>query len=208
MALISFEGGEGSGKTALLEMLKEFLEGKGFSVAAAKEPGGVAISEEIREVLLKPRNEPFNPLAELFLYQAARAQFVQAFLKPALARNDYVLLDRYFDSTTAYQGYGRGLNLDLVKALNMAACQGVIPDKTFLLDVSPETGLKRCEKNEFGEPDRLEKEGLEFHKRVRQGYLSLAEEDPERITVLDSENQELYQLFQAVRDEALRLAPL
>ncbi len=200
--LITFEGGEGSGKGTMVEKLAAYLTSEGYSVDTGREPGSVDISEEIREIIQKPRDgKDVVAPAELFLYEAARAQFTEEFLKPGLERNDFVILDRFYDSTTAYQGFGRGLDLELIHDLNKSASHGLVPDLTFILDVSPETGLRRCEKYEFGDGgDRLEQAPIGFHNRVREGYLQMAENDS-RFIVIDAENQGIERVFETVKKE-------
>ncbi len=179
--LIAFEGLDGSGKTTQVRLLAKALEAKGYKVLLVEEPGTTAVGRQIREILLKRGNE-ISPLAELLLYEASRAQLVQETLKPALAAGKVVIADRYALSSLAYQGYGRGLPLELVEELNKVATGGLEPEVTFLLDVPPEVGLRR--KGQDRDKDRLEEATLEFHRRVREGYLELARKDG-RIYLLD-----------------------
>ena len=196
--LITFEGGEGSGKGTQVKKLKSFLEEKGLKVVLAREPGGEPIAEEIRTIIQRPREEKMNSYTELLLFQAARSQFVGSWLKQAIEENDVVILDRFYDSTTAYQGYGRGLDLKVIKEMNEFAAMNIVPDVTFILDVDPEAGLKRTSKSEFGEKDRIEQESLEFHKKVRQGYLELAKD--ERFVVIDA-NKSLEHVFNEIKNK-------
>ncbi len=199
--LITVEGGEGSGKGTLVNNLASYFEHQGEDVVTAREPGSVAIAEEIRDVIQRPRADELNVKSELFLFEAARAAFIDNYLKQALEEHDVVILDRYYDSTTAYQGYGRELDIDLVAQMNHFAADGVIPDITFYLDVAPETGLRRCERDEFGDDgDRIEQASVAFHRRVREGYQELAEKH-DRIHVIDAETNGA----QAVFEEAKRL---
>lgn len=180
---ITFEGGEGAGKSTQIQALARQLEMRGIDVMIVREPGGSIVGEAIRKVLLDPRNTELTPRTELFLYEAARAQVVDEIIAPALRRGTTVLCDRYFDSTTAYQGFGRGLDCSLIDALNTAAVHGVVPDRTLVLDTDPSLGLARATKG-GASADRLESEELAFHERVRQGFLSLAQEDPARVRVV------------------------
>lgn len=176
---ISLEGIDGSGKTCVKKTILEQLEtGK---VVEVREPGGTATSEKIRDILLDSQNEGIKPCTEAFLYAAARAQLVEEVIRPGLAAGKVILADRFLDSTVAYQGYGRGLDRQMLKELNRLCTSGLKPDLTLLLDVEPEEGLRR----RGGElPDRLEKEGLDFQRRVREGYLQIAREEPERVRVI------------------------
>ena len=190
---ISFEGVEGSGKTTQTEMLHSYFVSRMVSVVKTREPGGTAIGDRIRYVLLEPGNAPFSPQAELLLYMAARSQLVKEVIEPALGSDVVVICDRYMDSSIAYQGYGRGLDLELIESLNRTVTNGCVPDMTVLLDVDPEIGLGRISSKllpsaiwRSGGKDRLEQESLEFHRRVRQGYLNLARQHPERFFVLDA----------------------
>jgi dTMP kinase len=200
MTLITVEGGDGAGKGTLVAKLQQWLEEKGYAVAVGREPGSVDIAEEIRSVIQRPR-DVMNHRAELFLFEAARAQFVEEFLEPALEDNDVVILDRFYDSTTAYQGYGRGLELHMVKQVNEFATGGIIPDRTFILDVPPRVGLERCEKDEFGDDgDRFEQEVIDFHERLREGYLQLAQEE-ERFVVIDADRHDADAVFDHAKDD-------
>lgn len=181
--LITFEGGEGVGKSTQIRMLAERLSARGHDVLTVREPGGSAISEKIRAVLLDTANDAMDPMTELFLYEAARAQVVGEIIEPALAAGRVVLCDRYFDSTTAYQGHGRGLDLDTIHALNRAAAGSVVPARTIVLDLDTERGLFRATK---GGADRLEAAGIAFHERVRAGFLSIAAAEPDRVRVIDA----------------------
>lgn len=181
---ISLEGIDGSGKTSLKEQLQIYLENNwGLDVLGVREPGGNYISERIREVLLDVRNQGMIPRTEALLYAAARSQVVEETIRPALESGKVVLADRYMDSTIAYQGYGRGLDLDFLKQLNQLCTGGLKPDLTLLLDLGSEEALQRRKKDI---PDRLEKEGLAFQEKVRDGYLQLARGEGQRIKVLDA----------------------
>jgi dTMP kinase len=172
----------------------ERLAAKGYPIVQTREPGGTRLGERIRSVLLSPEHGDMSPLAELFLYEACRAQVVGEVVRPALERGCLVFCDRYFDATTAYQGFGRGLDLDLIERLNRAAGQGLEPDLTVLLDCTVQTGLERIGNRYAGlseedgrrAPDRLEQEDRAFHERIRQGYLRLAGMHGQRIRVVDA----------------------
>lgn len=181
--LITFEGIDGSGKTTQISLLKEYLEKKGKSVLCLREPGSTSISEKIRETLLLSK-EDITPIAEVFLFCAARAQLVATVIKPALESGMYVICDRYIDSTVAYQGYGRGVSLEEIAMCNSLAVSELIPALTFILDVQPENANQRAE-SRISEKDRMEKAGNEFFHRVSQGYKQMAHENPQRIVLLD-----------------------
>ena len=179
---ITLEGGEGSGKSSQAQALKALLEGTGRSVTVTREPAGCPLGQRVRELLSEPSLE-LDARNELFLFAAARAQHVAEVIRPALEHGDIVICDRFSDSTVAYQGYGRGLSLDDVRLANRMATQGLVPDLTVLLDVPVARGLAR--KRGESAPDRIGQEGAEFHERVRQGYLAMAAEEPQRFLVVD-----------------------
>ena len=181
---ITLEGPEGSGKTSHIPYLVEYLREKGYTVFPTREPGGTSIGEQIREVLHSLKNTEMHPRTETLLYQAARAQFVEQVIRPRLALGEIVLSDRYADSTLAYQGYGHQQNLEDVRALIRYATGGLTPDLTILLDVDIETGLQR--KKKADEWNRLDAYTVEFHQRVRRGYLELVRQEPERWAVIDA----------------------
>ena len=191
---ITLEGPEGSGKTSHLPHLVEYLREKGYTVFPTREPGGTSIGEQIREVLHSLKNAEMNPRTETLLYQAARAQFVEQILKPHLAAGEIVLSDRYSDSTIAYQGYGHQQDLAQVRALVQYATGGLVPDLTILLDLDVELGLRR--KKKADEWNRLDAYTVEFHERVRAGYLELAKHEPERWVIVDAS-----QPWEAVQDD-------
>jgi dTMP kinase len=181
---ITLEGPEGSGKTSHAPYLVEFLREKGYAVFPSREPGGTSIGEQIREVLHSPKNSEMHPRAETLLYQAARAQFVEQVVRPHLNAGEIVLSDRYADSTLAYQGYGHQQDLEQVRALIHYATGGLVPDLTVLLDVDVEVGLKR--KKKADEWNRLDAYTVDFHRRVRAGYLEMVKAEPERWVVVDA----------------------
>ncbi|MES2461281.1 MAG: dTMP kinase [Armatimonadota bacterium] len=177
---LTFEGPDGAGKTTQISRLAERLVSQGYTVTRTREPGGDRVGEKVRDLLL---HGDVSPEAELLLFAAARAQNVEAVVRPALTAGNIVLCDRFTDSTIAYQGYGRGLPLELIGQLNTFATRGLIPDRTFLLDLPPAEGLMR---QRAGDQDRLDREALSFHERVRTGFLDTAKAEPKRITVLDA----------------------
>ncbi len=182
--LLTFEGGEGSGKSTQLKRLVAQIESVGLVARALREPGGTASGEAIRHILLDPQSAGLDARAELLLYEAARAQLVAQVIEPALAAGEVVICDRFFDSSTAYQGYGRGLDLEEVTRLNLIATAGLMPDRTLLFDIDPSLGVGRAVGT--GQADRLEAEDQGFHERVRQGFLALAAADPLRFRVVDA----------------------
>jgi dTMP kinase len=179
--LITFEGIDGSGKSTQAVLLKKHLEELGLPVNFYREPGGTVIGEKIRSILLDKDHSDMQPLTELFLYLAARAQITAQLISPSLDKGYIVIMDRYLDSTIAYQGYARGLGMDRLRELNLIATEGLLPDATFIIDCDPHVALTRL----TSLPDRLESEGVEFMKKVREGFLLLAEKEPARITVVD-----------------------
>jgi dTMP kinase len=203
---ITFEGGEGSGKTTQLKLLANRIRGSGTEVIDTQDPGGTAIGKEIRALLLhaplhtigdRAGSSPITATTELLLYEASRAQLVQELIAPALARGAVVLCDRFTDSTLAYQGFGRGIDLHLIQQLNRFSTDGLVPDRTILLDLDPRIGLMRRRSEGDIETatelsvglsgwDRIESEPLDFHQRIREGYLTLAREDPNRIFMIDA----------------------
>jgi dTMP kinase len=185
---ITLEGPEGSGKTSHIPYLVEYLREKGHIVFPTREPGGTTISEQIRDILHDLKNAEMHPRTETLLYQAARAQIVEQVIKPRLAVGEIVISDRYYDSTIAYQGYGHQQNLDEVRALVKYATGGLTPDLTILLDLDVEIGLKRKTQNEM-EWNRMDAYTVEFHQRVRRGYLELVKQEPQRWVVVNSDQK-------------------
>jgi dTMP kinase len=180
---ISLEGVEGCGKSTQAKLLAEHIAGLGCSVVLTHEPGGTPISEQLREILLEPRNADMTNITELLLYLASRAQHVDQLIRPALAEGKVVVCERFSDATFAYQGYARGLDLDLLEQVNKMATGGLEPDLTLLLDLKAEDGLFR---KHGDHRDRLESESFDFHNRVRNGYLAIARRSPQRVEVIDA----------------------
>jgi dTMP kinase len=188
-AFVTFEGPDGSGKTTQLRLLADHLRAAGYDVLTTREPGGTPISDQIRDVLHDARNTMMDARAEILLYSASRAQLVREVIRPALAGGKIVLSDRYADSTIAYQGYGRGLDLTALRQITAFATGGLTPDLTIYLDCPVEEGLHRKQRAMAlgeGEWNRLDQEPVEFHRRVRQGYLALIAAEPDRWLVLDA----------------------
>ena len=181
---ITLEGPEGSGKTSHIPHLVAFLREKGYTVFPTREPGGTSIGEQIREVIHDLKNAEMHPRTETLLYQAARAQIVEEVLRPRLQDGEIVLSDRYADSTIAYQGYGHGQPLEQIRQLVYYATGGLVPDLTILLDLDVETGLQRKSKQE--EWNRMDAYTVDFHRRVRTGYLEMAAAEPSRWRLVDS----------------------
>ena len=184
--LVSLEGPEGAGKTSVLEALIPVLEDRGVEVLTTREPGGVLIGEKIREVILDPSHTEMDPKTELLLYIASRRQHLVEKVLPALAAGKLVIMDRFIDSSVAYQGFGRGLDIDAIDWLNEFATDGLKPDLTLYFDIEVEEGLARIAANSNREVNRLDMEGLDLHRKVRQGYLSLWEKEADRIVKIDA----------------------
>jgi len=186
---ITFEGPEGSGKTTQMELLRDYLEEKGYPVLATREPGGTNIGDQIRAILLDPRNTDMLPASEALLFSAARAQIVHQVIRPHLQQGGIVLCDRYADSTLAYQGYGHGLDLGMLRTITALATGGLKPDLIVYLDIDIEQGLRRklaAHQTKRAEWNRLDQQELNFHRRVREGYLQMAAEEPDRWLVIDA----------------------
>jgi dTMP kinase len=184
---ITLEGPEGSGKTSHIPHLVEYLHERGYRVFPTREPGGTSIGEQIRAVIHDLENVEMHPRTETLLYQAARAQIVEQVIQPRLQAGEIVISDRYYDSTIAYQGYGHQQDLQQVRALVKYATGGLTPDLTVLLDLEVEEGLRRKKKD--NEWNRLDAYTVEFHQRVRAGYLEMVTQEPERWVVVDAGNE-------------------
>ena len=193
---LTFEGGDGSGKSTQAALLEEWLESQGRTVVRTREPGGTDLGLEIREIVLHRRGH-VSPRAEALLYAADRAHHIATVVRPALARGEIVLQDRYLDSSVAYQGVGRELEADEIRGLSLWAAEGLLPDVTVLLDLDVTIGRSRLDESRT-RYDRLEAEAAEFHARVREAYLALATAEPERFLVLDA-TLPVYELAALIR---------
>jgi dTMP kinase len=202
---ITFEGGEGAGKTTLIEKIEHELQERGYDVIKTREPGGSLLGNQIRHwILNRDSSVSISAKAELLLFLAGRAQHLEELIKPALRAGKIILCDRFNDSTIAYQGIARGLGMEFVQDLCEKVCNGTQPNLTFFLDVDPKIGLKRTlkahkENANIGQFDRIEAEKLEFHQKVRDGLQKLAFQHPERVRILDAN-----QIAEKVFDEALK----
>ena len=195
---ITIEGPEGSGKSTHSKLLCDFLRRRGYRVLHTREPGGTRISEAVRKILLNKNNKGMSDICELFLFLAARAQIVDEIVRPALKKGYVVVCDRFHDATVAYQGYGAGLDLKLIEEMGKLATKGIKPDLTVLLDVETKKGLGRA-----AAKDRIDTKCLEFHKRVRGGYLALAEREPGRIKVIPTTEAKVSDVQDMVRRAVL-----
>lgn len=199
---ITVEGIEGCGKSTQAKLLAAHLSARGTDTILTREPGGTPIGDLVRQILLDPEHKDMSPRGELLLYAAARAQHVDAIIRPALEEGKVVICDRYTDSTLAYQGYGLGLDMEMIRTINAVATGRLFPHLTFLFDIEPESGLSR----KFGTTlvsragaDRIEQRTLDYHRRVRSAYLSIASEHPERVRVIDAE-----QTIELIHEAVLR----
>jgi dTMP kinase len=204
VGFITFEGGDGTGKSTQIRLLQRHLIAQGKSCLTTREPGGTSLGQLLRQALLESGNLPISSSAELFLYLADRAQHVHEVIAPAITQGKIVLSDRYTDSTVVYQGFGRGFDVQLLLSLNKIASQGLTPDITFLLDCPVELGLsrtvhRRSDPSKANNDDRFENENLEFHEKVRRGFLDLARAEPERFYVIDASQSE-EEVFAAVKE--------
>lgn len=205
---ITFEGIEGCGKTSQVRLLVKYLEEKGCRVLMTREPGGTAISEAVREILLSPDFSNMHPHTEVLLYLAGRAQHVSEVIKPALEAGTIIICDRFSDSTFVYQCLVRGIDIHMIETINRFATENISPHITFVLDVDPAEGLRRAKarnQKNMREEDRMERESMDFHQRVREGYLKWAAEYPDRIFVVrsDREKEEVHEEIVGIVDKVL-----
>jgi dTMP kinase len=206
---ITFEGVEGSGKTTQIQRLKRYLTKRGTLCKVTREPGGCPIGDKVRKILLNPEHRAMTPLSELLLYEASRIQHVKEVIKPLLKKGVVILCDRFSDATVAYQGYGRKIDLHMVKSLNRLTSQGINPDVTFLLDCPSDLGLKRAlQRNRTLNKEkegRFEKEEIQFHHRVRRGYLFIARKEPDRVKVIGTRKGEdkVFEKIRKIVDELI-----
>lgn len=200
---ITFEGIDGSGKTTQINALIDRLQAAGISYLLLREPGGTEIGEKIRDILLDKNHHRMCAITELLLYSASRYQLTESRIIPALETGEVVICDRFYDSTTAYQGYGRGIDLDFIRQLNTVATKSLAPDKTFILDITLDERHRRLGRKSL---DRLEKEALDFHQRVRAGFLKMAIDEPQRLVVLngnqnpDKLSNQIWEHFKLIKE--------
>lgn len=204
---ITLEGNEGCGKSVQTKLLSEYLKRQGYKVFTTREPGNTNIGLSIRQLLLDPKNKGLDIVTELFLYLADRAQHVKEIIEPYLEKGYVVICDRFMDATTAYQGYGRKLPLDLIHKLNKLATRGIKPDLTILLDISVKLGLQRAKKIGPKGGDRMERQALEFHLDVHNGYLDLARKEPKRFRIIKVQKtiEQTHELIQEIVLKKLKL---
>lgn len=180
---ITMEGPDGSGKSTQIDLLRDYLSGKGYDIIVCREPGGTKISEAIRQVILNKDFTEMGYMTEMLLYAAARAQLVEEVIRPALEEGKIVICDRFVESSAVYQGIGRGMGIDLVYEVNRYAIGDTMPDLTIMIDIDAQTGISRKKKQ--AELDRMEREAMDFHERVAEGYRKIAEQHPDRIEKID-----------------------
>lgn len=203
MLFITFEGPEGSGKTSILAKLKEKLASENIAIITTREPGGSVISEEIRKIILNKENTLMDPWTEVLLYIAARRQHLVEKVFPEITTDKIIICDRFSDSTVAYQGYGRKLDIDKINAIQDMAFDNFKPNLTILFNVSPEVGLQRIKSRSQNENDRLDKENLAFHNLVYQGYQEIVKNNPQRVKVVDASqdfDHVLEQVYQIIKE--------
>lgn len=203
--LITLEGIEGAGKTCQLPVIVDFLKSKDRECVTTREPGGTVVGRRIREILLDPAHADLDPAAELLLYFADRIQHIRTVIEPHLAENRIVLCDRFFDATLVYQGYARGLDIQMIRKLHALICGNLQPDLTLLFDLDPEIGLTRAWRQihnggRTGSESRFEQEKIDFHQQVRAGYLELARRSPQRFRIIDA-GQDMQAVSNALRNE-------
>jgi dTMP kinase len=195
---ITVEGGDGAGKSSILQLMHDYLREKGLAPIVTREPGGIEIAEQIRSIILDRKNTKMDARTEALLYAASRRQHLVEKVIPALQQGKVVLCDRFVDSSLAYQGYARGIGMEEVFSINRFAIDDYMPDITFYFDIQPETGLARINANKAREVNRLDLEGLRFHHKVREGYLKLIDQFPERFVVINAD-QPIELVFSDVR---------
>ena len=194
---ITFEGGEGSGKTTIASLVKEQLEKEGYQVVLTREPGGVDIAEEIRNVILDVKNTHMDKKTEALLYAASRRQHLVEKVIPALNQGAVVICDRFIDSSLVYQGLARGIDIDEVYEMNLFATENILPERTIFFDIQPELGMQRIAMNKDREVNRLDMEKMDFHHKVYQGYLQICDKYPKRIVKVDA-SQSIENVFDQV----------
>ncbi len=194
---ITFEGGEGSGKTTIASLVKEQLEKEGYQVVLTREPGGVDIAEEIRNVILDVKNTNMDKKTEALLYAASRRQHLVEKVIPALNQGAIVICDRFIDSSLVYQGLARGIDIDEVYEMNLFATENILPERTIFFDIQPELGMQRIAMNKDREVNRLDMENMDFHYKVYQGYLQICDKYPKRIVKVDA-SQSIENVFDQV----------
>lgn len=199
---ITTEGTDGSGKTTQIKLIESYLKEKGFEVVVTREPGGTAIGEKIRSIILDTENSNMSYITEMMLYASARAQLVNELIKPSLAAYKVVICDRFIDSSFVYQGFGRNIDIELIERVNNIALDGVRPDITIFFDIDPEIALKR--RIQSTGADRIEQEAMDFHKKVYNGYKKLASMYPDRIKAIDS-NRSIQEIFADAKEQIDRI---
>jgi len=203
---ITIEGGEGCGKTEQSKLLEEYLKYEGYKVFRTREPGGDSFSEKIRDLVKNPiYTGQIEDLTELLLYEAARVQFVSRIIKSKLEEDYIIISDRYYDSTTAYQGYGDGIDLNVIRGLNDLASQGIKPNLTLIIDISAELGLEKMKNTEYKGADRMESKGLDYHKRVNQGYREIARKNPKRVKLVPYIENDIESMQETIRNHVKKV---